>query len=265
MPHDPTATLVAYGRDPYEGYWYFAQWRNNFSEVSANQLEEPNAFPAQATLSDSDHGRLIRIFYGIRYPISKRIRIDVLRPVRNETTGEMEFVGGPQIQTFEITWPALLETTYLLWFLSDVDGDGQKDLVAYTSQVNNILINVVVFPGRNNGTFGEPTVSSIELDPNLGNLMSAEFLKPLKTVQASYLYPGGDGTTSEAAILGFFDNYGVIGARIIAPKKSRGTLEYEFKGQNPSIAGQRSTTLGAQPGNFMGLDRLTAAVGLVKV
>lgn len=79
----------------------------------------------------------------------------------------------------------------------------------------------------------------------------------------SDFYPS-DGTTSEAAILGFFDNYGITGARIIAPKKSRGIFEYEFKGQNPSIACQRATTLGTRPGNFMGLDRLTEAVGLFK-
>lgn len=92
--------------------------------------------------------------------------------------------------------------------------------------------------------------------------MSANFMSLMKTFRTNYTYT--DRTTTTAGIMAFFDNYGVVGARIVAPKTSKGTLIYEFKGQNPSIAGQKSTTLGDRPGTWMRLDRKAEAVGLLE-
>ena len=217
---------------------------------------------AQAVLSDSDSGRLIRIFYGQRYTTAKHLRIDVVRPVREVDGERVLFSGTGSKQTFDITWSATDESSYMLWFLSDVDGDGNKDLVAYTSPNNNQDICVIVFHGLANGSFDKPTVSRIVLDPSIGKLMSADFMSPIKTFQTNYTYV--DGATTTAGIMAFFDNYGVIGARIMAPVTSKGTLLYEFKGQNPSIAGQKSTTLGNRPAAWMRLDRKAEAVGLLE-
>ena len=243
------------------GYWYFASWKKNYTEKVVSQIDEPGALAAQALLSDSDTGRLVRVHYGRRIPVSKELRIDVQRPVWNDTSKSITFTAPRQTQRFEITWPAYLEKAYLLWFLTDVDGDGNKDLVAYTSQDNFIEQTVIVFAGRQNGTFAKPVVSPIQLDPNIGKLLTAEYMLPLTTVQAQYTYL--DNSTTAAGIMAFFDNYGIVGARMLAPKAAKGTFKYEFKGQNPSIAGQRSTTLGQRPGDWMGLDKRKEVVGLL--
>ncbi|KAG8531944.1 uncharacterized protein KY384_003580 [Bacidia gigantensis] len=259
---DEHSTLVGYGCNLTTGYWYFANWRKDFTEKVVSQIFEPNAFKAQALLSDPASGCLIRLRFGKWYPVATALRIDRICAVRDDSTDKVSLSNPPQSQVFNISWPAYLEKDYLLWFLCDVDGDGHKDLVTYTSLENNIVLHVVVFPGRTDGTFASPIVSPITIDPEVGRLMSAEFMTPMKTIQADFTYPV-DGSITSAGIISFFDNYGIVGARMIAPKTAKGTFEYEFKGQNPSIAGQRSTTLGKRPGNWMGLDRREEAIGLL--
>ena len=252
---------MGYGNNRTSSYWYFASWKDNYTKTVTSRIDEPGALPAQALLPDPGAGRLVRVHYGRRIPVSKQLRIDVQRPIWNDTSKSVVFSGPLQSQNFEITWPAFLEDTYLLWLLTDVNGDGYKDLVAYTSQENNIIQNVIVFPGQHNGTFSGPVVSPITLDPSVGSLLSAEFMLPLKTVQAQYTYK--DGSSTDAGIMAFFDNYGIVGARMLAPKTAKGTYKYEFKGQNPSIAGQRSTTLGERKGTWMGLNKKTEVIGLL--
>lgn len=125
------------------------------------EVTDTNMPAAQAVHSDSDTGRLIQIFYGQRYTAAKHLRIDVVRPVRHANSQSVSFSSARSSQTFNITWPAVEESSYMLWFLSDVDGDGNKDLVAYTSLDNNQDICVLVFRGLANGSFDEPTVSPI--------------------------------------------------------------------------------------------------------
>ena len=122
--------------------------------------------------------------------------------------------------------------------MTDVDGDGIKDLVAYVSQPDNLIIQILVFPGLETGLFGDPVVSPITLDPEIGSLLVGEFMKPVFITRADYTNEDG-GWKSDKAIMSFFDNYGVLGVRVLGPLKEKGELRYELKGQIPAIAGQR--------------------------
>lgn len=135
--------------------------------------------------------------------------------------------------------------------------------MAYTSQSNKVELLVVVFAGRTDCRFADPVISTIALDPARGDMMTAEFMVPISTVQSSYTYEYGEKT--EVAITSFFDNYGVMGARIVAPVRARGTLEYEFKGQNGALAGQRATFLDQRIGGWMGSGAKQRIVGLVSL
>ena len=262
LPTDTYSTISGYGRDraTKTGNWYFAKWQSKYTDGDVTHVSEPDAPTAQAMLSDSDSSHIIRLSYGQHYDESGGLRLDVIQLIPN-TVGDVESIAILSSKVFDMSSLGLLERDYLSWYLCDVTGDGHKNPVAYTSSEDNENLRVIVFPWESDVSFGTPIISPITLDPNKGTLMTRDFMSPMKSFQAEYTY--ADGTTTSAGILAFFENYEIIGARIIAPRTSTGTLEYEFKGQNPSIAGQRSTTLGDRPGTWMGLDRRAESVGLL--
>ncbi|KAF5568019.1 phosphatidylcholine-hydrolyzing phospholipase c [Fusarium phyllophilum] len=264
-PTDLFSTFVGYqsGSSGLNGgMWYFGSWTSDYQEMRLTTISEPVSIPAQALLSDPTTGSLVRAFYGKRYATPRTIRLDVLEPRRNVTNGRIVFQDQPSSQEFLITWQAFNEEDYLLWFMHDVNGNGHADLVGYASDESNIFLTVVVFPRRGDGKFDAPIVSKIELDIQMGSLFTAEFMKPLYTAQTTYTYPTS-GMTSFGAIMSFFDNYGIIAARIVAPEASRGTYKYELKGQDSAMAGQRSLTLDERPKQWMGLRKKSQSIGII--
>jgi hypothetical protein len=264
---DSFSTVIGYQSGPFStsiGTWCFCSWTADYKEARLSTISEPNSIPAQALLSDPLSNRLVRIYYGQRFQSVQILQIDVLVPIRNETDGQVAFESSPKSQTFPIVWQALREEDYLLWFMHDVNGNGHADLVGYTSDASNVFLNVVVFPSRGDGTFDPPVVSPIQLDSQVGDLFTAEFMRPLYTTRTTYTY-SNTGNKSAGAIISFFDNYGIIGTRIIAPEASRGTYKYELKGQDSAIAGQRSSTLGERSAVWMGLKKKTQSVGIIPV
>jgi hypothetical protein len=264
---DSFSIVVGYQSGPFSastGAWHFCSWTADYKQTRLFTISEQNSIPAQALLSDPLSNRIIRIYYGQRFQSVQTLQVDVIVPVRNETDGKITLNGPPTSQIFPIKWQALREEDYLLWFMHDVNGNGHADLVGYTSDASNVYLNVVVFPSRGDGTFDTPVLSPINLGSQIGNLLTAEFMRPLYTAQTTYSYTN-TGSKSAGAIMSFFDNYGIIGTRIIAPEASRGTYKYELKGQDSAIAGQRSSTLGERPTNWMGLHKKVQGVGIVPV
>ncbi|KAJ9638282.1 hypothetical protein H2199_006969 [Coniosporium tulheliwenetii] len=249
--------------------WQFFSWSSNYSKRHVSTVSEAIGVPAQALLSGSlgasdGDNRIIRIFYGQDHPNPDSLDIDILHPVRS-SSGRVSIPDPPISRSFPVTWEAVSEEDYLFWFLSDVNQDGRIDLVALVSLENQFT--VLVFPGLRNGTFGTPVVSEITLDPDRGSLMSAPWMRIIKVSQAEYTYTSGsrnvandrtkgldydsqqpirsfDSQTTDAAIMMFFDNYGILGTRLLAPVRSAGTYFYELKGQTPSIAGQPTQAIG---------------------
>lgn len=262
---DDHETFVGFGYDNVSSTstWQFSSWSSNYSKRHLSTVSEGIGFPAQALLpssldaSDGDN-RIIRIFYGQDHPNADSLDIDILHPVRS-SSGRVSIPDPPISRSFPVTWEAVSEEDYLFWFLADVNQDGRIDLVALVSCENQPT--VLVFPGLRNGTFGTPLVSEITLDPDRGSLMTAPWMRIIKVSQAEYTYTSEsrnaasdrmkgldhdsqqplrffDFQTTDAAIIMFFDNYGVLGTRLLAPVRPAGTYVYELKGQIPSIAGQ---------------------------
>lgn len=129
------------------------------------------------------------------------------------------------------------------WLLLDVSKDGNPDIVGLINTDESTLATVV-FPSRGDYTFGEPVVSRIYI-PNTG--FNPSHFKSISVKPVEFELTHLKKVTSQnTGILQFFDNYQILGARLLGPV-APGSLYYELKGQIPSIAGQIST--GAGPGS----------------
>ena len=247
--------------------WYFSSWSSDYSVNSKNSSEETDVtFPTRVLLSgkfgtDDDGYRLVRAFYGTADDDTtpQNIRIDLINLTRS-SSGDIS-PTLVQSQTFTITWSAFFPQDYLIWFLADVNVDDYLDLVTLVRKPDGSL-NVIVFPGQSDFTFGDPIISEITLDPSKGSLFDASFMTHIKAGRAQYVYPNSNGTTSYTGIMAFFDNYGILGSRLLAPVGS-GTYAYELKGQTPAIAGQISRGLGIMDNSWMDRGELPQTVGII--
>lgn len=264
QPTDNFSTFAAcgYNEASKNTSWYFSNWSSGYNTPNISEFTEELAFPAQMILSGKlgtggSNNRIVRLFYGPTFPTKDQIRIDVVNPVR-DSDGKINPNLGTKTQTFPITWPAVEPSYYLTWFLVDVDGNNLLDLVAFVmdhhSKKHHSRLNVVVFPGQADLTFGTPIVTNIKFDNKEGTLFDAAFMKPINASQAQYTYTNilNDPPVSNAAIMSTFDYFGILGARILAPVSATGSFNYEMKGQTPAIAGQPSVGLG-QRGNPLGI------------
>jgi hypothetical protein len=97
------------------------------------------------------------------------------------------------------------------------------------------LIVLVFRPDADEASGYQPPVFSNITSDRCG-MPIAPFTKPILAGQAisSFLDPA---ETVDAAILMAFDNYGIVGRRLLKPKSSSVTLEYKIDGQLPEISG----------------------------
>ena len=285
-PVDISDWLVTVGYDATakQTMWNFTSFSNGYHQINTNTIKTPTSFPIQTILSgalgsENQNASLIQLYYGNTFPVTNYLRIEVVQPTE-DFSGGISLPSPTSSQDFPIAWPAHQSSEYLLWFLSDVDGDGNNDLVGYASSDSNTTLTVVVFPGQADGKFSTPVTSAITLPAQQGSLFTASFMYPVYARQAVYTYPASpsekghhhrrpkhgdeDPVTSNAGILGYFDNYGIIGARMIAPVTAGGTFKYEFKGQTPAVAGQLSGGLGWRAQNLMGRGEASGAIGFAE-
>ena len=260
---DPSDMLVTLAYDFTLGQttWNFTSWSNGYNDVSTQSFPIKPSFHPQATLTGilgaGVQNKVVQLYYGDTFPWPKKIGVDVVQPSK-DPDGKVSLPGPCFRQSYRISWPARNPSEYLLWFLSDVDGDGYVDIVGYASSQSNTTLNVVVFPGNGDCSFLDPIVSSITIPAQKGTLFTSSFMYPVYARQASYSY--SPELKTEAGILSFFDNYGILGARMIAPV-SPGSYNYEFKGQTPAVAGQLSPGLGWRPQNLMESGEPSEAIG----
>ncbi|RSL48466.1 hypothetical protein CEP54_012909 [Fusarium duplospermum] len=251
---------------PARTLWTFSKWKNTYSKLVYSTYNEHLSEKAQTTLvksgaTTSATNRVIRLFYGKEYsrparlfnfersrilmtltqPITGNIRIDVLELSASSVTT----ISSTSLQ---VTWTG---NDYLTWFFSDVDADGVPELISLVADSSDGTLNVLAFrPGADETKgYQAPVVSEITSDK--GSMLTAPFLTPILTGRVKYTFPES-GWTVDAGILMAFNNYGIIGARLLTPKASRGTLEYEISGQLPAIAGQMADTLGMVTPLFVG-------------
>ena len=89
-------------------------------------------------------------------------------------------------------------------------------------------------------------------------------MTPVYTAQTTYTFPSSK-TKTKGAIISLFDNYGIIGARLVGPESPKGSFKYELKGQNGAIVGQRSGTIGGRPEKWMGSSKKPQPLGFALV
>lgn len=142
------------------------------------------------------------------------------------------------------SWGNPPENHYLKFLLLDVSHNGNLDIVALLN-IDDSTLRTVVFPSLGDYSFGEPVVSTISIPESLFN---PAFFRSVLVAPAEFQYPETQGNLKvNTGILQFFDNYQILGARLLAPT-SPTSLNYELKGQTPAIAGQ--TTVGAGLGGM---------------
>ena len=264
QPTDTSDMLVtlAYDITLDQTLWNFTSLSNGYSKITTYSFSTPTPLPVQTLTgilgSDSPNASIVQLYYGDTFPYLRRIGVTVVQP-SEDPSGKVSLPESCFTQTFPINWPARNASEYLLWFLSDVDGDGFTDIVGYASSKSNTKLTVIVFPGYEGCRFGDPVRSEITFPTEKGTLFTSDFMHPVYARQAAYSYTGGFST--DAGILSFFDNYGILGARMIAPVTATGNYHYEFKGQTPAIAGQLSPGLGWRAQNHTGRGEPSEAIG----
>jgi hypothetical protein len=170
------------------------------------------------------------------------LRIDVVKVIDAQSI-ELTFS-----KRYPVTWGNPSNAQYLKWLLLDVNENGCPDLVALINTDDSTL-TTVVFPNIPGQFFNNPTVTTINI-PN--SLFNPTFFQSVLVKPAVYEYPSTK-VRVKTAILHLFDNYQLLGGRLLAPTEPR-SFNYELKGQTPSIAGQTTVGSGSQyPGDWQGL------------
>ncbi|KAH8590131.1 hypothetical protein B0O99DRAFT_635297 [Bisporella sp. PMI_857] len=161
------------------------------------------------------------------------------------------------------------------WNLIDVNQDGIADLVGLITDcgtnTNHTAVTVVLpglrhdhdedYKGYPISGFGNYVISRLVPDsPKWAN----RFMTPLSIHNVEYITSGPKPVVSQAGILMFFDNFGVLGVRLIAPVHGDGhDFKYELKGQTPAISGQVSSGLGWSPEDVMGTANSKKLIGIL--
>lgn len=248
--------------------WKLYMWTNDYKAESVVQTSEQSTkmidqnwwrYLTGSLLKNNNTTQFIRLFYGQHTQPGSTTVSNSIAAFSNKELGNLRievvsFKGSPLQATQEwagdldtAKWGNPEETRYVKWLLMDVTGDGNLDLVSLINTDESTL-TVLVFASNGDFSFSAPTVSRIVAN---GTLFNPAFFKSILVAPASIDSPGS-GSQAKTGILQLFDNYQVLGARLLGPV-SNGSQKYELKGQLPAIAGQIS--LGAGDGSdVQGMD-----------
>lgn len=133
------------------------------------------------------------------------------------------------------------------WFVSGTMATGVK-LVGYfhsLTEASGGLVSILTFMLlRPQNEFVFQTLSTITNNTEIyppQKLVTANFMRPVSFVDAGTI----DAADGWPTIMEAFDNYGILGSRLVSPvKDTNGSYKYQLKGQTPALAGQMSTGLG---------------------
>ena len=264
--HSDALVTISFNPENRKTTWRFARWTNNYRGTpSVKKVEIDNTFPVQAIvtgkLTGNSQASVVQLYYGTSTYGPRQFDIKIFQPLESGT-------GDITLQrhwdnTFIIDWPASLSSDFHNWFLSDIDGDGNADLVGYVFMTRWAILEIAVFPGKLSGGFDEPVLSVILIPEGRGNFLLSKSTSPVFTRQAtsSCKVQGQDHLVEDDRnILGFYDNF-VLGVIMVGPNQTTGQFNYTLKGQTPAIAGQLSKGLGWRPENHTRRGEPGVAIG----
>lgn len=222
--------------------WNFTSWSDGFKTRTSETLTEQavgsaaQAFLVGQLFKDARNESIVRIF-----TTPATARIDVI-----DYTPSQPIKPSSQTFDFDSSFCEGIE-----WFLADVNDDTKLDVVAYCSS-SDATLTTAVFLNRGKGgssQFDEPRISTIL--PNVPKLFNAPFLKSVVTITTQVFDTDTQlPSRNKAGLLQLFDNYGILGVRLLKPVSDDLAL-YTPVGQTPAIAGQVSDALGPDGLGFM--------------
>ena len=269
---------------PAQPFWYFADWAGGSKHAYkqhpagvANIVTEhltlsANTLLTHQALQDSQGQCIILVSHRVGLGnISVHVENWHLKPKEYFQAEELHKEHSVNLNDkinisrhwegdFQVSTSADTRDYRIDWNLIDVNEDGKVDLVGSLTAHGNTELKVAVFPGLNDSDrptaiastrgyplwgFDNPVVSGLGISKDVTNFFAAPFMKTLVTHNVDYKYPNTTDKVSKAGLLTFFDNLGILGARMAAPVFQNGSgFRYEIKGQTPAIAGQTSRGLG---------------------
>ena len=235
-------TEAIYSPKDFTTTWTFTNFTAGYASRFTMTFLELQTFPAREYLSDSSSTsatqRVIRVSYAEAKP---SIKIDILA---------VTLEGDLAVQVFRADeYPFDSSAcSAVKWFLMDVNDDNLNDVVAYCPTSSTLY--VTTFLQRPDGSCDQPYTTSIPADYYLN--FNGDYLKhitsfPTVRFNVNTQRPTGGRNN----IFQLFDNYGVLGGRLLAPWKDGELQFYDAVGQYPAIAGQLSGGLGADGLGFL--------------
>lgn len=212
--------------------WHITFWTENYETRQYHKLIEQQVLNPTWLLPYGD-GKLIRISHHLD---AKLMRLDVLTLSLDEAN--QPDINSISTQIFQAPWAsnASIEVQVAPLTSSDV-----PSIVFLLTDQKTAEMTTVVFPPNKEGGFKDPITSKIESPNEVPSFVSPS-LKSLGLYSVPYVYreirqrsPGG--------LLQLFDNYGVLGARLLGNEVFE-KLKFRAIGQTPAIAGQVSSAIG---------------------
>ena len=204
--------------------------RRNLEVIESGILDPPNVILL-------DGRRIARIYYGSSANATT-FKLETLRIRLLSTSGSPR----PELlssQTFPITWNASSKYTSFSFLTTH---EHSSSLVVLLEDPETAASSTLVFPRGSANDFLAPIVSPVKVPLGVPTV-TAPFLKSLYVQQVPYI-DRRTGRKTSGGLLQLLDNFGILGARLLALDPDREQLSYKVVGQVPAIAGQTSDAIG---------------------
>lgn len=219
-------------------------------------VENGVKYAAQRILADesSDDQKFVRVSYGpgitsTEVPPSRRLQyvlFDTSTDIQIET---LLLLNGSITTLSQQTYPTFDPracTVSLTWFLTPLETSSAPSLIAYclSSSPQSTVSTAVWSPLTASSPAGYQKPRIVSFGPEYKPHFNGAFAKDILTTTTRVFSPTTQlpGAAS-AGLLQLFDNYGILGARLLNPVRGDETA-YAVVGQVPAIAGQLSEALG---------------------
>jgi hypothetical protein len=242
----PAFVSVAHNSTTQTFTWTIASWTSDYENQKIQTvIEENRPWKPHTVIQHED--KILRVF-DTHGPNGKNFKIDVLTFDFASETPKIKILSSAE---YIIQWDRKSEYRSIM-FTQNSDNPSSSELPSLTllmSEPKTHILFTVVFPAISGYRYGYP-VTKLITPPGKVETFTAPFLNSIRAEPVAYTYKSGK--TTKAAVLQLFDNFGVLGARLLAPMLGENNEKYQYEavGQVPAIAGQSSKAIGFVFGDF---------------